>query len=74
MSSDEIEIHTGSHMKNRLKVLQDECNKKDNQWHKAVFEFSSKITTRLPIIDVAVYDVANSGEEFGIELGPVCFY
>jgi len=73
MSNDELEIHSSSHIKNRLKVLKDECSKKDNKWHKTVFEFTSKITDRLPIADVAVFDVADSNEEFGIELGPICF-
>ena len=30
-------------------------------------------THRLPIHDVAVYDIGDSGEEFGLEIGPVCF-
>ena len=73
MSNDDLEIHTSSHHKHQLKALKDECSKKDGKWHSAVFEFSSKITERLPIADVAVYDVADGNEEFGIELGPICF-
>ena len=52
----------------------DECNRKDNVWHKAVFEISSKVTERLPIADIAMFDVADNGEEFGIELGELCFF
>jgi len=73
MSNDFIEVSTDSHHKNRLKVLKDECNKKDGVWHTAVFEYTSKIGDRLPINDIAVFDVADKGEEFGIELGPICF-
>lgn len=46
---------------------------KDGKWHKTVFEVETTATTRLPITDVAVYDVADAGEEFKVELGPVCF-
>ena len=56
-----------------MEILNPECNKKDNKWHKTVFEFTSKITERLPIADIAVFDVADKNEEFGIELGPICF-
>lgn len=73
LSNDELEIHTAGHIKNRLKVLSDECNKKDGKWHKTVFEYTSKITERLPISDIAVFDVADPNEEFGLELGPICF-
>ena len=46
---------------------------KDGKWHKTVLEVTSDIMSRLPISDVAVFDVADPGEEFGVELGPVCF-
>ena len=46
---------------------------KDGKWHKTVFEVETSATTRLPISDIAVYDVADADEEFGVELGPVCF-
>ena len=73
MSNDFIEVSTVSNRRNQLKVLKDECSKKDGQWHTAVFEYTSKVGDRLPINDIAVFDVADKGEEFGIELGPVCF-
>ena len=46
---------------------------KDGKWHKTVFQLQSKILSRLPVADVAAFDVADPEEEFGIELGPVCF-
>ena len=46
---------------------------KDGKWHKTVFEVATKELTRLPISDVAVFDIADDDEEFGVELGPVCF-
>ena len=73
MSSDAVEMHNGAHKKNQPKVLSDGCKVKDGKWHKTVFEVESTATTRLPIVDVAAFDVADADEEFGIELGPVCF-
>jgi collagen type III alpha len=28
---------------------------------------------RLPIIDIAPYDVGGPDQEFGVDIGPVCF-
>ena len=66
-------MHTNALRKNRLDVISDNCNIKDNDWRTAVFEFSTNIRNKLPIADVAVLDIADKNEEFGIELGPVCF-
>ena len=38
-----------------------------------MLEVNAKETTNLPIRDIAVYDVGDDGEEFGLELGRVCF-
>lgn len=73
MSEDNVEMYNSAHFKNQPKVLFDGCNVKDGKWHKTVFEVESKATSRLPVTDIAVFDVAEQGEEFGIELGPVCF-
>ena len=71
MTNDELESSVSSSLKYRLEVLSDECNKMDGRWHKTVFELSSKRTDRLPISDIAIYDIGD--KEFGIELGPICF-
>ena len=46
---------------------------KDGQWHKTVVQLDTPKTHRLPIQDVAVYDIGGRDEEFGLEIGPVCF-
>lgn len=46
---------------------------KDGTWRKTVLEVNTSKTHRLPIHDVAVYDIGDTGEEFGLEIGPVCF-
>lgn len=71
-SSDDYDVTTSTR-DYKLKVSQDECNKKDDKWHKAVFELITNRKEHFPVVDVAVYDVADKNEEFGIEVGPVCF-
>lgn len=73
MNDDSVEMHRGAHAKNRPKVISDGCNVKDGKWHKTVFEVETTATSKLPVSDIAVFDVADDNEEFGIELGPVCF-
>ena len=46
---------------------------KDGTWRKTILEVNTSKTHRLPIHDVAVYDIGDTGEEFGLEIGPVCF-
>ena len=46
---------------------------KDGTWHKTILEVNTSKTHRLPIHDVAVYDIGDTGEEFGLEIGPVLF-
>ena len=46
---------------------------KDGTWRKTILEVDTSKTHRLPIHDVAVYDIGDTGEEFGLEIGPVCF-
>lgn len=40
--------------------------------YKYLFLHSDK-PQRLPILDVAIRDIGGKGQQFGIELGPVCF-
>ena len=74
LSNDEEEIDvTGRRQNKRLDVIRDDCQIKDGKTRQAVFEYSSRRVKNLPIIDVALYDVAGENEAFGLELGPVCF-
>ncbi|WP_395239259.1 hypothetical protein [Salmonella sp. s54412] len=68
-----MEYHANSTRKFRPKVIKDECHKKDGAWHQTIVEVHTSNTARLPIRDIAVFDVGGKGEEFGLEFGAVCF-
>jgi len=57
----------------KLGVLKDDCYIKDDKIRHAVFQYTSSRPDNLPISDIAVFDVADSNEAFGLEIGPVCF-
>ena len=42
-------------------------------WGKTVIDYRTTKTSRLPIIDIAPMDVGAPDQEFGVEVGPVCF-
>lgn len=42
-------------------------------WGKTIIEYKTTKTSRLPIIDIAPMDIGAPNQEFGIEVGPVCF-
>ena len=73
LSNDNEELDTEGRSENRIKVLRDECYLKDDQWRKAIFEFSSSKLDKLPIRDIAVAGSTNGNEYFSIQLGSVCF-
>ncbi|CAB4000172.1 collagen alpha-1(I) chain-like, partial [Paramuricea clavata] len=68
-----MEYHALSAKKFRPTVIKDECNKKDGKWHETTVHVFTQNTARLPIRDVAVYDVGRKGQQFGVEFGAVCF-
>ena len=47
---------------------------KNGTWLQTVIQIDTTKPNRLPIVDVAAYDIGDSSEEFGLEIGPVCFY
>lgn len=51
---------------------QDECVL-DNQWHTAVFDVRTNHTDKLPVMDVLLFDVGQENQQFGIDLGEVCY-
>ena len=57
----------------RHHVVSDGCKVKDNEARQSVFEVRTDRLEHLPIQDIAAYDVGSRGEEFGLEIGPVCF-
>lgn len=65
--------HDGNHMFT-YRVLLDECQHKTNEWQRSVFEYSTDVPNRLPLRDIAPYDVGDDGQEFGLQIGPACFF
>jgi hypothetical protein len=55
------------------KVVKDDCKIKDNTWRSSVYEIETEELDTLPIQDIASKDIGDKNEEFGIEMGPICF-
>lgn len=47
--------------------------KHTGKWGKTMIEYRSQKTSRLPIIDIAPMDIGGPEQEFGVDIGPVCF-
>jgi len=56
------------------KVLSDDCSYGSKSWRSTVLEFSNTKYIRLPITDFAPSKISNRNAEYGIDMGPVCFY
>lgn len=57
----------------RYTVLEDGCSKPNKQWGRTVFEYRTQTNARLPVVDLAPMDIGRDDQEFGLEIGPVCF-
>lgn len=73
MSWSDAEITPKGNARLRYEALEDECKMRSDVWAKAIVQYQSDLTTRLPIIDVAVRDIQPEKQEFWIEIGPACF-
>lgn len=73
MGSNEGEFKAEGNSKFTYTVLEDGCTKHTGEWGKTVFEYRTRKAVRLPIIDIAPYDVGGPDQEFGVDVGPVCF-
>lgn len=47
--------------------------KHTGKWDKTVIEYKTQKTSRLPIVDIAPLDIGGANQEFGVDIGPVCF-
>lgn len=47
--------------------------KLNGQWGKTVIEYRTQTPTRLPVVDLAPMDIGEADQEFGLDIGPVCF-
>lgn len=73
MGSNEGEFKAEGNSKFTYTVLEDGCTKHTGEWGKTVFQYQTRKAVRLPIIDIAPYDVGGPDQEFGADIGPVCF-
>jgi len=60
---------------NRLRytVIEDGCLNSNGEWGKTVIEYRTQTSARLPIMDLAPMDIGKADQEFGLDIGPVCF-
>lgn len=72
-SSDGQDITAYSNNRLKYTVSEDGCSKPNGEWGKTVFEFRTQKPSRLPIVDLAPVDVGGKDQEFGIDIGHVCF-
>ncbi|KAL8183732.1 UNVERIFIED_CONTAM: Collagen alpha-2(V) chain [Gekko kuhli] len=71
--ANDLEIKAEGNSRFRYTVLHDSCNKRNGNVGQTVFEYKTQNVARLPVIDMAPVDIGNADQEFGIEIGPVCF-
>ncbi|CDQ81636.1 unnamed protein product [Oncorhynchus mykiss] len=71
--SNEIEIRAEGNSRFTYTVSEDGCTSHTGTWGKTVIDYKTSKTSRLPIIDIAPMDVGAPDQEFGVEVGPVCF-
>jgi len=69
-----LELHAKSSNKFKPKLVRNDCMVKDGAWHRTIVEVDTPKPHRLPILDVAVFDIGDRDEEFGLEFGRVCFF
>ncbi|MBN3308389.1 CO3A1 protein, partial [Amia calva] len=73
LSFADAEIRAEGNKKMMYKVQEDGCTTHTGEWGKTVFTFKTSKTIHLPIVDVAPMDIGKPDQEFGIDIGPVCF-
>lgn len=71
--ANEVEIRAEGNSRFTYGVLEDGCKSHTGQWGKTVIEYKTQKTSRLPIVDVAPMDIGGANQEFGLEVGAVCF-
>lgn len=43
------------------------------EWGRTVIEYRTQTANRLPVVDLAPMDIGKANQEFGLDIGPVCF-
>lgn len=67
------EVRAQGNPRLRYSVSEDGCSKPDGAWSQTVLEYRTQTPARLPVVDVAPLDVGRADQEFGLDIGPVCF-
>jgi len=73
MGDNDIELSADGSPRFRYHVVSDECQHRQDTWAETKLEVSTEKVERLPIVDIAPYDVGEANQEFGLEIGEVCF-
>lgn len=71
--SNDLELKAEGNNRFRYTVIHDSCSQHTGSWGKTVFEYRTQKTARLPIVDLAPVDIGGQDQEFGADIGPVCF-
>jgi len=66
--------HSQTEGKYTPKIKNDDCSFATASWKTTVLEFTTNKYIRLPIVDFAPSRSDNKNAEYGLEMGPVCFY
>ncbi|KAG2465005.1 CO1A2 protein, partial [Polypterus senegalus] len=71
--SNDVELRAEGNSRFTFSVLEDGCTRQTGQWGKTVIEYRTSKPSRLPILDIAPLDIGGDDQEFGLDIGPVCF-
>jgi len=71
-SGDDLKLSKGRFKRSTVIQVHDDCVS-DNQWHTAQFTVRTNKTEILPIVDIKLHDVGKDNQQFGVEVGLVCF-
>jgi len=73
LTSNDLELTANGQPSFRYAVKEDGCKTKSNSWSKTVITYDTDKVVRLPIVDIAPYDIGSHNQAFGVDIGPVCF-
>merc|ERR1739838_523434 len=71
--SNDVELRAEGNSRFTFSVLEDGCTRHTGEWSKTVIEYRTNKPSRLPILDIAPLDIGGADQEFGMDIGPVCF-
>lgn len=72
-TGDDIDSAVGRYKRSTFIDVVDHCQVRDNQWHLATFSIRTNQTEVLPLVDMVLFDIGRENQQFGIDVGHVCF-